>query len=427
MRYRVLVGLGVICVMIAGVQAASFSTVQDWMYCNSDALTRADIPEPNEFTDRYDEWGATYNETYSFTEIEVQPGAYVVASSESMMEVYIDSGEGAFIDNVVQLYAYSYSTVQMNTPEGEEAYAWAGAEMVEPGVATGNFYEIIPGSGESAGDWVTVTVDYTALITTETQGGSSNTALVHGPGREDLLITLNCADYNDPQPSEIVHTISLKDSDGEYEEQATFSAQVGDVIGIHCGVYTNAYTLDTEGWSDSSAEVIISVSLSEGTGPELTAADADIDGSGRVDLGDLAILAQFWLETIVVNDTCSKAIALTIDVPVLSHNFGATGGSMDSCSDGNDGKDVWYSFTAPWGSWYNINLLIDDPEQFDSTLSVWDACGGEQQACQENYGSESITYYYMDEGTTIYIRVAGYSGPFPDEGEFTIEVESALQ
>ena len=182
------------------------------------------------------------------------------------------------------------------------------------------------------------------------------------------------------------------------------------------------------GLADSNVDLNLALVLSEGSGPALTAADADIDGSGRVDLGDLAILAQFWLQVVPGNnDDCSNAIPLTLDVPLVDDNFGATGGAMDGCSYGNDVKDVWYTFTAPWGSWYNINVEIDDPEQFDSALSIWDGCGGSEIECQENYGNESITYYYMDEGETIYIRVAGYEGVYPDEGEFTVEVESALQ
>ncbi len=427
MKRRALAGLWVMCVVMMGiVQAASFSPVQEMTYCNSDALTRADIPEPNEFTDRYDEWHPNFNGTYSNTYIEVQPDEFVVAESESMIDISIQTNE-VFMDNMIQLYAYSSSYVEITTPEGEEAFAWAGAEMVDPGYATGNFYEITPEAGESTGDWVTVTVDYAAMIMTMSEGGSSYSAIVHGPEDGDILITLNCADYDDPQPSEIVHTISMQDSDGEYTGQATFSAQIGDVIGLHGGVIATAYTGTNPGMADSSVEMNLSLTLSPGTGPVLTAADADIDGSGRVDLGDLAILAQFWLETILANDACSNAIALTLDVPVVGNNFGATGGAMDTCSSGSDGKDVWYSFTAPWGSWYNINVEIADPAQFDSTLSIWDACGGSEIDCVENYGSESITYYYMDQDETIYIRVAGYNGPFPDEGEFTVSVESALQ
>jgi len=409
------------------VQAASFTPVQEMTYCNSDALTRADIPEPNEFTDRYDLWHPNFNDTFSSTYIDIPPDGYVQAESDSAIEIYIETDGMEYTDNMIQVLASSYSYAEIYSPDGEEAYAWAGAEMVAPGTATGNFYEITPEAGESTGDWVTVTIDYSAMIWTETEGGSSNTALLHGPEQQDILITRNCADFDDPQPSEIVHTISMQDSDGEYDDQATFSAQVGDVIGIHCGVYTNAYAGEDLAWADSSAEVYLGLVLSEGTGPELTAADADIDGSGFVDLGDLAILAQFWLQYApAANDDCGNAIALSLGVPVEGNNYGATGGSMDECSLGNDIKDVWYSFTAPSSNWYRILVSMDDPDEFDSALSIWDACDGEHLECQENYGDEEIQWY-INQDETIYIRVAGYEGPFPDEGEFTIVVEPLLQ
>ena len=51
---------------------------------------------------------------------------------------------------------------------------------VDPGTATGNFYEIVPEAGESTGDWVTVTVDYAAMLGSYSEGDSSTSTIVNG-------------------------------------------------------------------------------------------------------------------------------------------------------------------------------------------------------------------------------------------------------
>ena len=112
--------------LIGGVvHAASFSPVQEWTYCNSDALTRADIPEPNEFIDPQNNWGASSNGTYSSTYIELDPDGYVVADTESVVDFTIESDGMDYTDNLLLLYSYSYSHAEIYSPDGEEAYAWS--------------------------------------------------------------------------------------------------------------------------------------------------------------------------------------------------------------------------------------------------------------------------------------------------------------
>lgn len=411
---------------VGAASAASLLPVQEMIYCNSDAHTVASVPEPNDLTDRQDVWHPNDNYTESSTTINVLPGEYVYGFSGSNMSFDIDTSGESFTSNRLFMFSGSYSYSEITTVEGIEAFSWAGAETVEPGVATGNFYEIIAEEGESVGDWVTVTVNYTASVMTDGEGGSTNYASVYGHDGEAMIVTRNCADFDAPQAGELALSFSRKDSDGEYDQQATFSAQVGDVIGIHCGVYTNAFAGQNGAWASASADLYVIMTLSEGSAP-FDAANADFDGSGRVDMGDLAMFASVWLEPVKpVNDDCSNPIELTVDQEITGHNFGATGGPRDTCSQGNDGKDVWYVFTAPESGFYDFNLMIDDPEAFDSTLSIWGDCVDAEIDCAENYGDEHIYFWYLNQDDVIYVRVAGYDGPIPDEGQFRLSVTSNL-
>ena len=404
--------------------AASFSAVQDMTYCNSDVHVRSTAGDPNDLIDRKDNWAPTANSSNSTQTINVLPGEYVYAVSSDNIRLDVDTTGEIYTNNMIQVSADSYSYVDMTTPDGIDSYAWAGAETVAPDFATGNFYEIVAEAGESTGDWVTVTVDYSANISTTSEEGTSNYASVYGHEGGDLLITKNCADFDAPVPSEIVYSFSKEESDGYYTDQTVFLAQVGDVIGIHCGVYTNAYTGAYLSSSESSAEFFIELTMSEGSAP-FDAGDADFDGSGLVDMADLAMFASVWLEAVrPVNDDCSNPIELTVDQGISGNNYGATGESMDSCSSGFDGKDVWYVFVAPESGFYNFNLMIDDPYAFDSTFSIWGDCVDAEVDCDEGFGDEHIYNWYMNEDEVMYIRVAGYEGPYPDEGEFRISVTS---
>ena len=140
--------------LLSTARAASFTPVQDYLYCNSDAETQASIAEPNHLFDRHDNWAPTTNSSVSSTYLEVATGEYVQADSDTAMSFSIVTDGTVFTDNKVQMTAGSQTDVEITTDKGIRAFAWTGASTVQPGAATGNFYRIDPEAGEVTGDWV---------------------------------------------------------------------------------------------------------------------------------------------------------------------------------------------------------------------------------------------------------------------------------
>ena len=96
----------------------------------------------------------------------------------------------------------------------------------------------------------------------------------------------------------------------------------------------------------------------------------------------------------VANDECANAAMLTLGTPVSFSNVGATDSGISSSCDSGTISDVWYSFVATaTGEAY---FGTDAPH-----LSVWDACGGVEVACNPG-NNVAVT---VTDGTTYYVRI----------------------
>lgn len=117
------------------------------------------------------------------------------------------------------------------------------------------------------------------------------------------------------------------------------------------------------------------------------------------------------------NDQCSTPGTLTAGAPVTGYNLGATGPDAEDCGT-LDLKDVWYRYLAPQTGVVNISLC--DGTTFDTTLSVYDACGGDLLVCNDDacsiYSEAKIA---VSAGQDYLVRVAGFYGA---EGFFTINL-----
>ena len=121
---------------------------------------------------------------------------------------------------------------------------------------------------------------------------------------------------------------------------------------------------------------------------------------------------------IPINDECSFPITLLVNEPYTGSTESATGSVASTCSD-SDVRDVWFEFTAPVSRNYEIGLC---QSQFDTTLSVYDGCGGTELVCNDDACEDkSRVSIYLEEMTTYLIRVAGYRGAF---GFYTILINS---
>ncbi len=309
------------------------------------------------------------------------------------------------------------TTVSLYEFPDADISGYTGAGTVTPGYSDGLFLFIAP-DDEQYGD--TVTIEYEWKAYTDT-----NEDLVHfrGPGGVwDMYLTYGpeAPVTEAPDPADVIWTKESFDTTEPIDltETGTFEAQIGEVI----GVFIDA-SVEIMFSTSQVTEAIHSMDLRVVQDEEVTVDDADLDKSGRVDLGDVAVLASFWMQNSSHqggnNDSCAYAFAIPLGQYYSGMNTGATGDPMDSCSGGNDIHDVWHSFTAP--SDMLIEIVLEPQGDFDSALSIWDACDGMELDCDERYGNEYIEYDIM-AGEKIYIRVAGYEGVFPSEGQYILRV-----
>lgn len=110
------------------------------------------------------------------------------------------------------------------------------------------------------------------------------------------------------------------------------------------------------------------------------------------------------------NDNCNQAIPLTTGVPYFGTTEGASGTSESSCSLG-DAADAWHTWTATCTGRTRIGLC---ESEFDTTLSIFDACGGTEISCSDDGcgpgGLRSETSLSVSQGQQLVMRVAGYKG-----------------
>ncbi|MHC4076011.1 MAG: right-handed parallel beta-helix repeat-containing protein, partial [Planctomycetota bacterium] len=130
---------------------------------------------------------------------------------------------------------------------------------------------------------------------------------------------------------------------------------------------------------------------------------------------------RYKLEVIAppVHDECGSAMDLTYGIP--NSNSTALAGGTDVTSCGlNDTNDVWYLFSPSADANYVVSLCGSD---FDTTLSVFNGCGGTELACNDDYcNSESELTVKLMAGNGYLIRVAGYDG---EMGNYTVLVTLA--
>ena len=160
---------------------------------------------------------------------------------------------------------------------------------------------------------------------------------------------------------------------------------------------------------DMQSEVVISLTAGQTYLVRVAGYDGDMGSYSLNISGSLPAPA---------NDDCTNAIPLDLNVPYTGTTEAATGSGASSCSD-LDNLDVWFSYSPIESGTYEISLC---ESQFDTTLSVYDFCGGLELSCDEDScGIQSIISMYLETGQTYLIRVAGYRGAI---GSYTIVINS---
>jgi len=150
------------------------------------------------------------------------------------------------------------------------------------------------------------------------------------------------------------------------------------------------------------------------------------DGAGADSVWDTISLTFVVPPQPPANDECANAIPVTVGNAVSGDNSAATNSVLSACGGGGNGKDVWYSFTAPAAGNYNVATCGSG---FDTVLTAYDACGGSELACNDDADCadtlrSKISLTGLADGQTVMIRVAGYAaaGGTPASGTFSMVV-----
>ena len=111
----------------------------------------------------------------------------------------------------------------------------------------------------------------------------------------------------------------------------------------------------------------------------------------------------------VVNDECVDAAEVFDDVVYAGDSTGALGEDLTGCGY-NDWVDVWHEYRPTAGGEVTVDT---NGSSFDTTVSVFNACGGDEIACNDDYSddhTQSRVTFSVVKGKTYYIRVAGFDG-----------------
>jgi len=110
------------------------------------------------------------------------------------------------------------------------------------------------------------------------------------------------------------------------------------------------------------------------------------------------------------NDLCDDALLLNCGETVFGSNSQSNTDGLHSC--GAAAFDVWYKWVAESGS----ATLTTCGSAMDTVLSVYDACGGAEIACLDDFcGLQTqLTVSGLTVGSTYYVSVSGFSGQIGD-------------
>jgi ELWxxDGT repeat protein len=128
--------------------------------------------------------------------------------------------------------------------------------------------------------------------------------------------------------------------------------------------------------------------------------------------------SELWMD--VSNDECQNAFQIYLNQIYYGSNYGDEGNDITSCAY-NDFADVWYYFQPQVGGQYTISVSSDE---FDTTLALFNACGGDELACNDDYNlqtTDSQVSLDMVKNKTYRIRVAGFDG---EMGSFQLDVSA---
>lgn|GEM_PF-2034758 len=127
-----------------------------------------------------------------------------------------------------------------------------------------------------------------------------------------------------------------------------------------------------------------------------------------------------WNYTESANNECASPVTVNTGSTYFTLSKKCTETDITSCTY-NDYNDTWYKYTV--GNDYLRSLQIDtEGSDYNTALSLFDACGGNEVACDNDSGSGNLSNITLDcvpPGTEYYIRISGHNG---DYGSGTLNI-----
>ena len=134
-------------------------------------------------------------------------------------------------------------------------------------------------------------------------------------------------------------------------------------------------------------------------------------GSGDLSIGISPVLPPH------PNDECATTTGVLVDGANAIDTSGASYGSNPATTDATAcgaNQNVWHSYTAPNSGLVIMALCALDgtpAASFDTKMSVYDACGGTEVACNDDFcGLSSAFGFFATAGTEYKVSVGAFGG-----------------
>ncbi|MEM7164101.1 MAG: hypothetical protein AAF581_01480 [Planctomycetota bacterium] len=156
----------------------------------------------------------------------------------------------------------------------------------------------------------------------------------------------------------------------------------------------------------------------------------------------LCVLLLLLLQPLaaLASSTCTSAVQIFDGIPVTGDLTGGWSAGSASCGSSNTNPDLWYVYNATCAGEVTIstcgtNDALGVDLGMDTVLSVYDSCGGNELACNDDdldgwCGGEpgqlrdSAIRLPVNSGATLFIRVSHFAGAIAN-GQFSLQVSCA--
>jgi ELWxxDGT repeat protein len=190
-------------------------------------------------------------------------------------------------------------------------------------------------------------------------------------------------------------------------------------------LFFSAYD-DTNGcelWKSNGTEAgtVMVKDIYPGSGSSSLDCLTDVNGTLFFNADDGTYGCELWMYMYILNDECEDALGVSLGQVHYGSNYGADGNDLLTSCAYNDFADVWFYYTPQVGGRYTVSAGSSD---FDTTLAVFSACGGDELACNDDYSlqtTDSQVSLNMVKGKRYYIRVAGFNG---ESGNYWLVVDA---